>query len=133
MKNKHTSLSLGGNISKNEYSNNQRSKFYDKPDISPFSAISQQPKRLNGKGKGQNGKGIWSSVIGGVAGAIGGIVGSVAGPIGAGALGAAASYEGKKIAEQYGLGYQYKSKKNVGLWGTKNALGPISQNVPIRI
>lgn len=133
MKNKHTSLSLGGNISKNEYSNNQRSKFYDKPDISPFSATSQQPKRLNGKGKGQNGKGFWADVIGGAVGGLGAIVGSVGGPIGAGALGAAAGYGGKKWAEQQGLGYQYKSKKNVGLWGTPNAFGPVSQNVPTRV
>lgn len=108
----HTPLSLGGNVPKYEYSNKDRAMFYNKPSY------------------GQTGTGIWSSIIGGVAGALGGIVGSVAGPIGAGALGAAASYEGKKIAEQYGLGYQYKSEPNIGLWSTKNSLGAVSMYTP---
>lgn len=139
MKKKHNSLSLGGNISKNEYSNKERSKFYDKPDISPYSAISQQPKSLNGKGKGkgkgknQNGRGFWADVIGGAAGGLGAIAGAIGGPIGSGALGAAAAYGGKKLAEQYGLGYQYKSPPNVGLWGTPNSFGAVSMNAPISL
>jgi len=108
----HTPLSLGGNIPKYEYSNTDRAKFYDKAQY------------------GQTGTGFWASVIGGVSGAIGGIVGSIGGPLGSGALASAAGYEGKKIAEQYGLGYQYKSEQNVGLWTTPNSLGAVSMYTP---
>lgn len=155
---KHTSLSLAGNVPIYEHSNKVRSSLYDKPDISPYSALSQQGgmghKRQSGKGfvddvftvagavadvtskkSNQNGKGFWADVIGGAAGGLGAIVGSVGGPIGAGALGAAAGYGGKKFAEQYGLGYQYKSKNGSrGMWGTSsNSLGPVSQNMPISL
>ena len=131
----HTSLSLGGNVAQYEYSNKERSKFYDKPDISPYSALSQQ-------GKGQVGLGFWADVIGGAAGGLGAIAGAIGGPIGSGALGAAAAYGGKKLAEQYGLGmsylqtghgYQYKSPENIGLWGTPNSFGAVSMNMPIKL
>ena len=140
---KHTSLSLAGNVAEYEYSNKQRSNFYDKPDISPYSALSQT-------GKGQVGGGFWSDVLSGAAGGLGAIAGSIGGPIGSGALGAATAYGAKKLFDQAGLGmkmdnmniqvpsyiqsgygYQYKSPENIGLWGTKNSLGPVSMNAPL--
>ena len=120
---KHISLSLSGNVAQYEYSNKERSKLYDKYDPYSTSQI----------GKGQVGRGFWADVIGGATGGLGAIVGAIGGPIGSGALGAAAGYGGKKLAEQYGLGYQYKSNQNINLWGTKNSLGPISMNAPIRL
>jgi hypothetical protein len=125
---KHTSLSLGGNVPMYEHSNKERSRFYDKPDISLYSALSQQ----GGKKKdNQVGKGFWADVLGGAVGGLGAIVGSVGGPIGSGALGAAAAYGGKKFFEQQGLGYQYKSGGGArGMWVTSNnSLGAVSQNM----
>ena len=124
---KHTSLSLAGNVAQYEYSNKERSKLYDKYDPYSNSQIGK------GHTKNQVGRGFWADVIGGAVGGLGAIVGAVGGPIGSGALGAAAGYGGKKLAEQYGLGYQYKSNQNINLWGTKNSLGPISMNAPIRL
>ena len=125
---KHTSLSLGGNVAQYEYSNKERSKFYDKPDISPYSSLSQQ-----GKGhKNQKGSGLGADILSGIGGALGGIAGTfLGGPIVGGAGAGAGSYGGRKLAEQFGLGYQYKSPPNVGLFGTKNAFGPVSMNAPL--
>ena len=128
---KHTSLSLGGNVAQYEYSNKERSKFYDKEDR--YGTTNQTGKGHYYKSKNQGGRGFWADVIGGAAGGLGAIAGAIGGPIGSGALGAAAAYGGKKLAEQYGLGYQYKSPKNVGLWGTPNALGAVSMNMPISL
>lgn len=141
---KHTSLSLGGNVPQYEYSNKQRSKFYDKEDR--YGTTTQISKSKN---QGQVGYGFWANVISGAAGGLGAIVGAVGGPIGSGALGAAASYGAKNLAEQYGLGmdnkiqvpsyiqtgrgHQYKSPKNVGLWGTPNSFGAVSMNMPISL
>jgi hypothetical protein len=123
---KHTSLSLAGNVAQYEYSNKERSKLYDTYD--PY-GTSQM-----GKGhKNQSGKGLFADIGGALAGVGAGILGSVAGPFGAAAAGAAGSYGAKKLLEQAGLGYQYKSNQNINLWGTKNALGPVSQNAPIRL
>lgn len=134
----HTSLSLGGNVAQYEYSNKERSKFYDKPDISPYSALSQE-------GKGQVGKGLGADILSGIGGALGGIAGTfLGGPIVGGAGAGAGSYGGRKLAEQFGLGmysylqtghgYQYKSAENVGLWGTTpNAFGAVSMNMPIKL
>ena len=125
---KHTSLSLAGNVPQYEYSNKERSKLYDKYDPYGNSQMGTVSEKKN-----QSGKGFWADVIGGAVGGLGAIVGAVGGPIGSGALGAAAGYGGKKLAEQYGLGYQYKSNQNIGLWGTHNSLGAVSQNSPIRL
>ena len=126
---KHTSLSLGGNVPVYEYSNKMRAKFYDKPDINPFTPNGQQ------YGINQHGKGIGTDILSGIGGALGGIAGSVLGPIGGGAGAGAGGYAGRWLGQQLGLGYQYKSKTGArGMWGTSNnALGPVSQVTPVKL
>ena len=139
---KHTSLSLGGNVAQYEYSNKERSKFYDKPDISPYSSLSQQGKGHYYEKKNQVGKGLGADILSGIGGALGGIAGTfLGGPIVGGAGAGAGRYGGRKLAEQFGLGmysylqtghgYQYKSPKNIGLWGTPNSFGAVSMNAPL--
>lgn len=155
----HTSLSLAGNVAIYEHSNKVRSAFYDKADLSPYSALSQQGgmgnKKQSGKGiiddvftvasavadvttkkkTNQNGKGLGADIFSALGGLAGGVVGAFGGPIGSAVGGATGAYGARKIGEQLGLGYQYKSQTGArGMWQTSsNALGAVSQNNLVKL